>query len=619
MVFPMGNCTSSGNFGTARFATWADLLRAGMIGQGDGGWCMGRAGYVARPTLGEAIRGLCNPSVGSEAAVQHLLAALGGSRFGGDDFIRIHDGVHGAVFAPAGAGKTTKLLANNLFSNPANMVCVDPKGELYDLTAEHRRDKFGHTIIRLDPANHCGPGGNCFNPLDFIKSNEHNFIDRCRDLANQLCVRSGKETEPFWVDSAETVIASMYAYVCANESNPQLRSLRGMRRWIASRQDFSDALANMQKSEDQYAVLQQLGHQLAWHVDRQLAGVMGHAQKHTDIFDSPLIVDATCSTDWTPQELRSKPLTVYAIVPGDLLVVWSGWLRVVLGSLLRIITRGKPTEKNPVLFLVDECAHLGGHMQALQDGITLMRGMGIRIFLCFQSLNQVNLCFGDHASTVLDNLGTQIYFGLNSDETCEALSKRIGDYTLSNVTYGDNSGYSLNSGIRSSGDSRNWGSNASTTELAVRLIKPDEIRRLGGSAGLLFHKWHHPVMVQMTEYFADPAFRWRPWRGWGTGRSKGLGLSGLVLALVALAVSCLVTALVASLPPPGQSRPGAAAPGGFDQYGPVQPWRQPAFQPSPYEPATAKAGGPGQAGWRPLPPDHVRGRLYRRQRRSYSY
>ena len=99
-----------------------------MNGHGDGGWFMGRTGYVARPTLGEAIRALCNPSAGSEAAVRQLLAALGGSRFSGDDFIRIHDGVHGAVFAPAGAGKTTKLLANILFSNPGNIVCVDPKG-----------------------------------------------------------------------------------------------------------------------------------------------------------------------------------------------------------------------------------------------------------------------------------------------------------------------------------------------------------------------------------------------------------------------------------------------------------------------------------------------------------
>ena len=174
-----------------------------------------------------------------------------------------------------------------------------------------------------------------------------------------LVVRTGKESEPFWADSAETVVASMCAYVCATETNPQLRSLRGMRTWIASKKDFEKALADMQNSEDQYAVLQQLGYQCAWHVDKQLAGVMGHAQRHTDIFDSPLIVDATCGTDWNPAELRSKPMTVYAICPGDLLVVWSGWLRVVLGSLLRIITRGKPTEKNPVLFLVDECGPSG--------------------------------------------------------------------------------------------------------------------------------------------------------------------------------------------------------------------------------------------------------------------
>ena len=71
-----------------------------------------------------------------------------------------------------------------------------------------------------------------------------------------------------------------------------------------------------------------------------------------------------------------------------------------------------PTEKNPVLFLVDEAAHIG-KMQALEDAVTLMRGMGIRLWLFFQSIEQLKKCFGDNAGTVLDNLATQQYFSIN--------------------------------------------------------------------------------------------------------------------------------------------------------------------------------------------------------------
>src|SRR5207248_4934970 len=140
-----------------------------------------------------------------------------------------------------------------------------------------------------------------------------------------------------------------------------------------------------------------------------------------------------------------RRMTVYIVIPPDKLVVWAGLMRLWLGSLLRIITRGVPTEKNPVLFMVDECAHIG-QMQALEDAVTLMRGMGIRMWLFFQSIEQLKKCFGDNAGTVLDNLATQQYMSITSYETAEAMSKRIGDETVVIRTEGDNRGTSTSIG-----------------------------------------------------------------------------------------------------------------------------------------------------------------------------
>jgi type IV secretion system protein VirD4 len=621
----------SGNFGFARFAGWADLIRGRLTGQGDRGWFMGRLGYVAPPTRAQAIRSLCNPLVPSEMAVRQCFAAFGGARRGGDDFIRINDGVHAAVFAPAGAGKTTKMLGPNLLSYSGNCVVVDPKGELFDLTAKHRRRKFGHKIVRLDPALWCGPGANRFNPFDFIDPETADFVDRCRDLANMLVVRTGLEQEPFWSDAAETAVTAFSAHVCAAEQEKALRNLRGMRELLASRENYAHAVEEMQKNDKFYGVLKQLGGQLSWHVDKQLAGVMGHAQQHTNIFDSPLIAHSTGSTDWNPAELRSGRMTVYLIVPGDKLVIWAGLMRMWLGSILRIITRGKPTEKNPVLFLVDEAAHIG-RMQALEDGITLMRGMGIRIFLFFQSLDQVNKCFGERASTVLDNLGTQLYFGINSYETADALSKRIGDVTIANVTDGSNSGMSWSSGVRSDGHSRNTGSSVSVTETGIRLVRAEEVLTADGSSGFLFHRNHPIILCQMIEYFSDKAFRWRWWRGYGTGRSRGLGLDAMVVSLAALGLSVLLTAVVARVPVPVRQQPYTAAPGvaGSNSSGEFfwrfdSPENPRGFQPAPYGP------GPRRPGGRPLPRQsslrnrsgysggagQVRGGLYHPERQSY--
>ena len=69
-------------------------------------------------------------------------------------------------------------------------------------------------------------------------------------------------------------------------------------------------------------------------------------------------------------------------------------------------------------------------MEVLQNALTLMRGYGIRIWLFFQSLDQMKVCYGEHANVMLDNLATQQFFGINSLETADHLSKRLGDTTI---------------------------------------------------------------------------------------------------------------------------------------------------------------------------------------------
>ena len=341
---------------TARHARpgWRDLLSGKLLARPGPDPRPGRS-HAARPTKGQALRSLLSPRVPSEWAVRLCSAAFLGSRRAGD-FIRINDFVHLATFAPAGGGKSVSVLVPNLLSYDGNCVVIDPKGELFKLTAEHRQKQFGHTIVRLDPARLYGPGADSFNPFDWIDPKRPDFIDVCRDLANMLVVRTGKEMDPHWCDSAENVICAFIAYICALEGNPAARNLRGVRAQIASRENYARALEVMQQHDGFYGVLEELGHSLTWHVDKELGSrhdacpaVHQHlrrsAGRRMHRLDAASI---RC-------ELRTGRMTVYLITPADKMVVWAGLQRLWLGCLLRIITQGVPTEKNPVLFLVDEC------------------------------------------------------------------------------------------------------------------------------------------------------------------------------------------------------------------------------------------------------------------------
>jgi type IV secretion system protein VirD4 len=113
-------------------------------------------------------------------------------------------------------------------------------------------------------------------------------------------------------------------------------------------------------------------------------------------------------------------------------------------------------------------AHLGP-MQVIEDAVTLMRGMGIRLWFFFQRIEQLKTCFGEKAGTTRDNIGTQQYFGIDSYETPEEISKRIGDATISITSDNDTTGDSAQptSGSRSSSRS---------TTTSIESTKTEEVR-----------------------------------------------------------------------------------------------------------------------------------------------
>jgi type IV secretion system protein VirD4 len=192
--------------------------------------------------------------------------------------------------------------------------------------------------------------------------------------------------------------------------------------------------------------------------------------------------------------------------------------------------------------------------------------MGIRLWLFFQSLDQLKKCFGDNAGTVLDNLATQQYFSITSYETAEAMSKRIGDATILISTEGRNSGSSSPiGGDGKSPGSRNSGSNTTISEVARRLLKPEEVLTLPEHAAIVFHKNNYVIICNKIKYYADRAFRRRGifFQRWGTGRTRGLGLGGMLLGLAALALALALTQFVASMPMPVLRQAADVAPGGY--------------------------------------------------------
>ena len=517
--------------GTARFCTSIDALRGHLFAAN--GLILGRAEFDDRPSLLFAALGLFSRKLRSDTACHRFLAACFGPRWFDRRLIRLGKFVHIGTFAPAGAGKSVSVLVPNLRSYSGSVVVTDPKPELYRLTAEHRRRKFGHAILLFDPCDANGLGRSVrFNPLDMISTRDRDFLDQCREIAELLVHREGTEHEPHWNNSAQFVICAAIVFVCVSSTDATMRNLNSVRELLSSRELYLKMIKKMQATEGYDGVVARLGQTLSWYQDRELNSILSTVTRNLEFLDSPAIAEHVSCTDFDTSLFRQGRATAYLTLPPERLSSLSGLQRLWIGSLLRIQTKGDVGEKHPVLWLLDEIGHLG-KIRPLEEAVTLLRGKGIRLWFFFQSIEQVNKCYGDSAKIVLDNLGTKQFFGTTSYDTSDYISKCIGDTTISVRSLNDNRSSSKSHG-GSGGDQGNSSSGSGITysDTGRRLMMPSEVLTLPSETQLVFTQNLPVLACRLIRYYDAREFR----RG-GTGTRTGLGFSAFAASVLLLCLS----------------------------------------------------------------------------------
>jgi type IV secretion system protein VirD4 len=166
-------------------------------------------------------------------------------------------------------------------------------------------------------------------------------------------------------------------------------------------------------------------------------------------------------------------------------------------------------------FIIDEAASLG-HLEAIDDAVDKYRGYGVRLQFYFQSLGQLKKCFPDGQDQTLLSNTTQIFFGVNDNQTAEYVSARLGESTII-----------VESGGRSSGSSSNWsssqqgaqhgsgGSDGTTSnwaQQARKLLKPEEVMALDPRLAITFTPNVPPILSRLSRWYEEPKLGRGP--GW---------------------------------------------------------------------------------------------------------
>jgi type IV secretion system protein VirD4 len=369
-----------------------------------------------------------------------------------------YDGpAHLLTMAPTRTGKGVGTIIPNLLTVDRSIVCIDPKGENARIAGRARR-QFGPVHV-LDPFGATGTLSAAFNPLAGMDPDSLDVAEETSALADALVFDApGEAGEAHWNEEAKALIGGLLLLIVTDEPAYR-RNLSTLREMLTlAPQAFADLLERMQGSVAAAGLVARAANRHLGKADREAAGVLSAAQRHTHFLDSPRMTAVLGHSDFRFVDLKAGTVTVFLVLPPDRLGTYSRWLRLLVTQSLQDMARtpGVSTPSSasasasapasapapdsdpaasvspapntlpsgrrpPVLFLLDEFAALG-HLAPVERATGLMADYGVQLWPILQDIHQLKATDGQRAGSFLSNAGVLQVFGVNDHKSARLVS-----------------------------------------------------------------------------------------------------------------------------------------------------------------------------------------------------
>ncbi|EFO30633.1 putative transmembrane TraG-like protein of type IV secretion system [Roseibium sp. TrichSKD4] len=441
-------------FGTAAWATIAELMQASVLTLE--GFVLG---YVQDPSsqTSEPL---------SYTGVRHLL-----------------------TIASNRSGKGTSAIIPNLLRYAGSVLVVDPKGENAMITAKCRK-ALGQAVYIIDPWGITGMAAACFNPLDWLVAGDVDISDNAMLLADAIIMASGGD-ERFWDEEAKALLLGLILYVALSKDEDGRRHLgRVSDLLLPDGAELNALFKNMLASPNH--VVRSTGARCLQKEEKLLSNVMASVQAQTHFLDSPRLRESLSRSDFRFEDLKTKAMSVYLVLPADKLNSHERWLRLLIQQALTVNARNiEQTPDKPVLFLLDEMPALG-KLTMVEQAFGLMAGFGIQIWGICQDLSQLKRIYGDGWETFVSNAGMIQYFGSRDNMTAEYFSKLCGVTTVWDVSTALARAIGVSNGQHTSHSSTTTDTE-SVSGKQRKLAYADELMRLPDDHQLVFIENMNPI------------------------------------------------------------------------------------------------------------------------------
>lgn len=409
------------------------------------------------------------------------------------NLIRYDGPAHLLTMAPTRTGKGVGTIIPNLLTADRSVICIDPKGENAKI-AGRAREQFGPVHV-LDPFGVTGMHSAAFNPLDTLDPASLDVAEDASALADALVFdEPGMAGEAHWNEEAKALISGLLLTIVAMES-PDRRHLGTLREYLTvAPETFAALLKRMQACDEAGGLIARAANRHLGKSEREAAGVLSAAQRHTHFLDSPRMTSVLGRSDFRFADLKHGNVTVFLVLPPDRLSIYSRWLRLLVSQSLLDMARDPAKPAVPILYLLDEFAALG-HLAPVERAMGLMAGYGVQLWPILQDVHQLRATYGQRAGTFLSNAGVLQVFGVNDHDSARLVSDLLGQETVVFQT------------TARALDSEKSGISYSQQHTGRPLLTPDEVRNLPAQGQLLFLAGQRPIIAGKLAYYADPEFK----------------------------------------------------------------------------------------------------------------
>lgn len=220
-------------------------------------------------------------------------------------------------------------------------------------------------------------------------------------MAAEIVGCSASHRDAFWDETAKGILSGLLAHLASGEDREQCRISR--LRETFNEGDFSTTITQLLDSGEVTSVLAQ--HEFSAFLQHAPGttrpSVQSSAQHHVQLFGSDPVRAASDLSSFPLQHIvEGKLLTLYFVIPAYKLFSHGNLLRLWISSVTTALATRTSAPEERTLLMLDEAGTIG-RLENLPMAVSMLRGLGVRVWTLWQDLSQMRKYYPDGESLLM--------------------------------------------------------------------------------------------------------------------------------------------------------------------------------------------------------------------------